>query len=121
MINDLSISQIVDRIYVHLPTMFGKRDESSILYNVINGIASIFQVNSNQIDLLYLNTSLAASGEYLDNYINALSNIGRKSGESDEDYRERYLRYTFQYNGTRSGLTLIVEDVMNETPTMLNQ
>ena len=115
---NLSIEDIVERIVITLPSKF-TRDTESILYKFLKGVAQIFQISSNQLDDLFERTSLAATDTYLDKYINDLTNIGRKNDEEDEDYVERYYKYVFTYNTTKSGIKQIVFDVLGYYPTAL--
>jgi hypothetical protein len=115
-IKNFQISDIVDRIYMTLPTKF-TRDASSNLYAFLSGLSSALQLNDSQIDELYRQTNLiTASGEYLDDYVVGLSNIGRKYGESDDDYRNRYLSYTYKYGNSKQGIQNVVVDIVGNSP-----
>jgi len=121
---DYSLSQITSRILLNLPSRFDKTATSNVYY-FFEAIANAFQLNTLQIDELFRQTSLtSASGEYVDDYINQLTKIGRypsgvvylDTDETDANYIERYKNTVYVYNSTRSGLSQIVIDMNGNAP-----
>lgn len=115
---NLSLEEIVERIVLTLPSKFIVGTDST-LYKFLKGIGQLFLIPSNQIDDLFDRTSLTATGQYLDDYISDLINIGRKENETDEDYVDRYYSYIFKYNCTKDGMKEIVYDVVGYYPSAL--
>jgi hypothetical protein len=116
MANNFTNSDIVQRIYLTLPSRFDKTDQTD-LYHMFYGIADALRFNSEYIDELYAQTNLvSATGAYVDDYIGGLTKIGRKEDEADEDYKARYWNQTFKYNCTKAGLSAISIDLMGKEP-----
>lgn len=117
--NNYDISKIVERIMLVLPSKFNKESTTN-LYAFWSGIAEALQLNTNLVDELFRQTNLVtASGEYVDEYISDLAAVGRKSGESDEAYKTRYLNNTFVYNCTKKGIERVVYDLTGENPYLM--
>lgn len=116
----LSRDAIASRINLTLPANVNK-DETKNIFKMIRSLAEVFGINTDGIDELFLQTNLhTATGQFLDDYINDLSDIGRKVGESDDTYRSRFYKNVFVYNGTRDGMKQIVYDVLGDYPVALN-
>ena len=114
--NNFAASGIVERILVTLPSKFSKENTTN-LYKFLTGLAEAFKINSDMVDELVRQTNLtSASGEYVDEYIEDLISLGRKDGESDEDYKARYKNLTFKYNCSKNGIESIVIDLMGKKP-----
>lgn len=115
-INNFSVADIVDRIFLVLPDKFVK-DENSNIYSFFDGVAEALNLTTNQLDELYRQTNLvSSSGSYVDDYITDLTNIGRKFGETDANYKQRYYNNVFKYNCTRNGIKAIVIDLTGSEP-----
>lgn len=111
--------QIADRINLVLPAKFS-RDHASNIWKMLRSLAEVFKINTDGIDELFQQTNIStASGSFLDDYINDLSNIARKVDETDEDYRLRYFRNVFVYSGTKDGMKNIVFDILGYNPLAL--
>lgn len=96
------------------------KNANSFIRNLFNGIAEVLKINIQQINEKYNDTFILFSeGEALDTAIKDLSNINRKNGESDADYRNRYYKYTFQYNGTKEQFSEAIHDITGEYPIQL--
>lgn len=118
-INNYDISKIVDRIMLVMPSKFDRGTHTN-LYAFWSGIAEALHINTKMVDELFRQTNLAsASGEYVDVYISDLAGLGRKSGESDEAYKTRYLNNIFVYNCTTKGIRQIVIDYTGESPYLM--
>ena len=99
-----------------------KTKANSVLGNLLEGIVKIFQLNVDQINQFYNNTFIGyAEGNQLNKLIKPLSNLNRKTGESDVSYRNRYLKYVFQYNPTKAQITEIVKDVTGANPERIHE
>ena len=99
-----------------------KTKANSVLGNLLEGIVKIFQLNVDQINQFYNNTFIGyAEGNQLNKLIKPLSNLNRKTGESDVSYRNRYLKYIFQYNPTKAQITEIVKDVTGANPERIHE
>lgn len=108
-----------NRITLTLPAKFAKK-ESSNIWKLLRSMAEIFKINVDGIDELFLQTNLkTATGEFLDDYIYELTELKRKTGETDDDFRQRYYRNVFVYNSTRNGMKEITYDVMGFYPVAL--
>lgn len=108
--NNLSISGIVTRIEAHLPPII-TREENTVVWNFLSGLASAFLINIAQVNELYQNTFInQATGSVLSNNIFDLTKIYRRNGETDEDLRNRYRKYVFQYNVTKAQIREAVFD-----------
>lgn len=119
---NLSLSDIISRIYVVLPTKFS-RETTTELYAMIYGIGNVLKINSDQVDQLIAQTNLTtASGTYVDDYISDLSQIGRRrslidgSSETDANYKQRFFKNVYEYNSTHDGLQSVVFDLMGTNP-----
>lgn len=114
--NNFTAENIIDRVMLFLPSRF-TRSEESTLYKFIYGIASALKLNSDAVDELFRQTNLTtSSGEYTDMYIEDLADLGRKNGESDANYKDRYYKNVFIYNSTADGIRQIVIDIEGESP-----
>lgn len=111
-----SLSGLVNAITFVMPTWLIPQS-GSILYNYVEAFCEGFAININQINELYDKTFInrATSGN-LDDLIYGYINEARKPDESDEDYRERYFKYVFQYNSTNPQINEIVYDITGEYP-----
>lgn len=99
-----------------------KTKAGSVLGNLLEGIVKIFQLNIDQVNQFYNNTFIGyAEGNDLTKLIKPLSNLNRKTGETDVDYRSRYLKYVFQYNPTRTQVSEIVNDVTGSYPERIHE
>jgi hypothetical protein len=115
-LNGFSLSDIVTRVMLVLPSRFSREDGTDVV-NFFTGIAAALKINSEQVDELFRQTNLvSASGEYVDEYIVDLIDYGRKEDESDEDYKTRYKRIAFRYNSTRQGLAYVSLDLLGTEP-----
>lgn len=107
---NLNTSGIVERIQLHLPPRFS-RSTTGNTYKLISGIAAIFKPVADLLDFVYNQTTFPnSSGTYVDTLIEDISGLRRKDGESDDDYRTRYLNFNFIYNISPTGITKIVTD-----------
>lgn len=102
-----------------LPPFFTK-GASTKLRQMFKGVAEVFKINVNQINDKYNNSFIMTSeGDELDDFITDISQIRRKNGESDIDYRNRYFKYIFEYNGTKAGIREAVYDITGDYPIQL--
>lgn len=116
---NLDKDAIANRMTLFLPANFAK-DNSSNIWKLLRSMAEIFHIVTEGLDELYKQTNIeTASGEYLDEYVRELTNIGRDDSETDDDLLVRYYRNVFTYNGTRDGMRQIVYDIMGSYPTAL--
>ena len=116
MISSFSVSDILNRIYLVLPSKFS-RETGTELYALLYGLGEALKINTDQIDELVIDTNLAtATGAYLDAYITDLIDLGRKEGESDDDYRNRFYYNTFVYNCSKDGIKAISINVVGNEP-----
>lgn len=87
---------------------------------MLKGIAEVFKINISQINEHYNDTFIISSeGDKLDDLIVDISGIRRKNGETDANYRTRYYKYIFTYNGTKAGINEAVYDITGEYPVQL--
>lgn len=87
---------------------------------MLKGIAEVFKINISQINEHYNDTFIISSeGDKLDDLIVDISGIRRKNGETDANYRTRYYKYIFTYNGTKAGIREAVYDITGEYPIQL--
>lgn len=104
---------IVERFQLHLPERRFTRESVTTLYSVLSGFADILVLPQDLMDFVWTNTHIAsATGTYLDDLIQPYTGFRRKSGESDNDYRERYYDFVFNYNISPSGVAQIVADYL---------
>ena len=118
-VTNLSVSGIVERVYLTLPPRF-TRDSSSAFYSVMTGIGEMFQLSVNYIDELWRQTNLtSASGEYVDKYIYDLIAWGRRSYYTDDEYKERYGQILYEHNSTEAGMSKVIENVLGHPPLLM--
>lgn len=109
---------IVERFQLHLPERRFTRESVTTLYSVLSGFADILILPQDLMDFVWTNTHIAsATGSYLDDLIQPYTGFRRKSGESDNDYRERYYNFVFNYNVSPSGISQIVTDYLGYSGT----
>ena len=114
--NNFTIEDNLERIYLNLPSKF-TRDNTSVVYALISGLAAALKINTDVIDELFRQTNFdSSSGSYVDNYINGLIDLGRQDSESDDDYKFRYNQLMFTYNCTKPGMEQVVIDIMGKRP-----
>lgn len=120
LISNNSTSGIVDSIITILPPIF-TRKTTSVLYKFIEGIAEAFKiVLVDKFNDLYNQSFImtATSGE-LDDLIDSKIHEKRYNNETDEQYRERYIKYVFEYNCTEDSLKEQVYDISGDYPTQM--
>lgn len=118
LISNNSTSGIVNSIITILPPIFTKKT-TSVLYKFIEGIAEAFKiVLVDKFNDLYDQSFImtATSGE-LDDLINAKIRERRYDNETDIEYRERYIKYVFEYNCTEASIREQIYDVSGNYPT----
>jgi hypothetical protein len=108
-----------------------KTTAGSVLGNLLEGIVKIFQLNIDQINQFYNNTFIEYAEDddtdvdksirNLTKLIKPLSNLNRKTGETNAEYRNRYKKYVFQYNPTKAQILEIVKDVTGEYPERIHE
>jgi hypothetical protein len=114
--NSYSLADITTRIMLVLPSKF-TREVTSNVYDLFYGISSALKLDSDLIDELFKQTNLtSASGEYVDQYISELTELGRKADETDADYKTRYYKNVFEYNCTKNSIQAIVVDLTGSEP-----
>jgi hypothetical protein len=114
--NNFTPEDIVERIQLVLPSRF-TRSVSSELYKFLLGLAGVLKISSDEVDEVFRQTNLySASGTYVDDYITGLSKLGRKTGESDDNYKTRYYNRVYVYNCSKTGLEQIVIDITGQPP-----
>lgn len=97
--------------------IFNFQKQTSNINNLFSSIASIFKINVDQLNQAYNRIFIdTVIGQDLDNYINDLTKIKRKTNESDNDYRNRYYKFVFQYNSSENEIRNIVFDVTGQNP-----
>ena len=116
MSNNFTAADLVERIYLTLPTRF-TRDDTSNVYAVLYGLATAFKFNSDYIDEFFAQTNLdSSSGAYVDDHINGLIRLGRLENETDADYKTRYRNITFSYGCSKSGMETISIEIVGVSP-----
>jgi hypothetical protein len=123
-INNFSLYDLTRRIIINLPSKFDA-EEGTNVYKFFEAIANGFQLTSNKIDELAMQTNLVtATGVYVDDYINGLAAMGRytsgivypDSNEADQQYKDRYKSTIYKHNSTKTGLQQIFIDFFESTP-----
>lgn len=123
-INNFSLSDITRRIIINLPVKFNAEDGTNV-YKFFEAIANGFQITSDKIDELAMQTNLVtATGVYVDNYINGLADMGRyasgvvylDANETDQQYKDRFNNTIYVHNSTKPGLQQIFIDFFESTP-----
>lgn len=120
LISNNSTSGIVNSIVTILPPIF-TRKTTSVLYKFIEGIAEAFKiVLVDKFNDLYEQSFImtATSGE-LDDLIDAKIREKRYDNETDQEYRDRYIKYVFEYNCTEDSLKEQVYDISGSYPTQM--
>lgn len=93
---------------------------STKIRQMLKGIAEVFKINISQINEQYNDTFIiSAEGDKLDDLITDISGIRRKNGDTDTNYRNKYYKYIFQYNGTKAGMREAVYDITGEYPIQM--
>jgi len=132
MVNLINTSEANQIRQIKLTTPYSwKTKANSVLGNLLEGIVKIFQLNVDQINQFYNNTFIGyaedddtdtdRSVRNLTKLIKPLSNLNRKTGETNASYRNRYLKYVFQYNPTKAQITEIVKDVTGANPERIHE
>lgn len=101
-----SIEKIVKDTFDNFLPEFWKRDETSGNYQIIKSLSSETVSIAQKLNHTYLQIMInTATGDYL-NDIGKLFKLARKTGESDEDYRQRIKAYyqIFLAGGSNKGI-----------------
>ena len=117
---NLTTSGIIERIQLHLPKRRYTRENTSLLYHVLSGVAAIYKPIADYLDEVLTYTQIGtATGVYLDDIIERISGIKREDDEDDADYLDRYYRFIFEYNISPTGVINIVTDYLGYEPDRL--
>ncbi len=121
LITNVSTSGLIDYFSLMLPPNFTlNNDTDNFLLKFFKGLAEGFKINIQQINELYTKTKLSlASGNDLDRLITDYVEVYRKTGESDSDYIQRYIRKVYVYNCNDNSIIQQIYDVTGFEPEFL--
>lgn len=116
-----SVSKLLKYVTITLPP-FVTKNEDSYIRQFLSSILEVFKINIDQLNQMFNNTfiSQAEDGD-LEKLILDVSNVTRKDGESDEDYRNRFYKYVYQYNATTNSIKEIIYDSLGYYPIKLTE
>lgn len=116
-----SVSKLLKYVTITLPPFVTKSDDSYIR-QFLSSILEVFKINIDQLNQMFNNTfiSEAEDGD-LEKLILDVSNVTRKDGETDEDYRNRFYKYVYRYNATANSIEEIVYDTLGYYPIKLTE
>lgn len=116
-----SVSKLLKYITITLPP-FVTKNEDSYIRQFLSSILEVFKINIDQLNQMFNNTfiSEAEDGD-LEKLILDVSNVTRKDGETDEDYRNRFYKYVYRYNATANSIEEIVYDTLGYYPIKLTE
>ena len=111
-----SVSKLLKYVTITLPP-FVTKNEDSYIRQFLSSILEVFKINIDQLNQMFNNTfiSQAEDGD-LEKLILDVSDVTRKDGESDKDYRNRFYKYVYQYNATTNSIKEIVYDSLGSYP-----
>lgn len=116
-----TVSKLLKYVTITLPPFVTKSDDSYIR-QFLSSILEVFKINIDQLNQMFNNTFISEAEEGdLEKLILDVSNVTRKDGETDEDYRNRFYKYVYRYNATANSIEEIVYDTLGYYPIKLTE
>lgn len=116
-----TVSKLLKYVTITLPPFVTKSDDSYIR-QFLSSILEVFKINIDQLNQIFNNTFISEAEEGdLEKLILDVSDVTRKDGESDEDYRNRFYKYVYRYNATTNSIKEIVYDSLGYYPIKLTE
>ena len=119
-LTNTNTEQKITQLMLSVLAYFLTKKENSVTYNTLNSWASVFKINVDQLNEFYNKIFItSATGQILDERIMELTSIKRNDNETDDNYRNRYYKWIYQYNSTLEQVLEIVKDVTGSYPAKI--